>query len=72
MSLILKNDTNNILGRLYNVEYELGNGKIQTLSNILENVDGVYFWFSSKKNGLDIIRQDRIITMVCIRDFVNP
>lgn len=72
MSLILKNDTNNILGRLYNVEYELGNGKIQTLSNILENVDGVYFWFSSKENGLDIIRQDRIITMVCIRDFINP
>lgn len=68
MSLNLKNADNCILGRLYNVEYELKNGKVQTLSNILENVDGVYFWFSSKENGLDVIRQDRVITMVCSRE----
>ena len=54
-----------MLNRLYNVEYKLANGKINTFSNILTNVDGKYFWFYSEENGLDIIKQDRIETMVC-------
>lgn len=68
MSLLLsgKEAGKDILGRRYNVEYKLGNGKIQTLSNILENVDSVYFWFSSPEDGMDIIKQDRIITMICL------
>lgn len=57
-----------VLGRKYNVEYELGNGKIKTLFNTLENVDGKYFWFCSDEYGLDVIRQDRIITMTCLRE----
>ena len=56
---------NYILGRKYNVEYKLGNGIICTFSNILENVDGKYFWFCSEKDGLCVILQDRICTMVC-------
>jgi hypothetical protein len=56
-----------VLGKMYNVEYELGNEKIMTLSNVLENVDGKYFWFCSKENGLDMIRQDRIVTMTYSR-----
>lgn len=56
-----------VLGRKYNVEYQLGNGKICTLSNILENADGEYFWFCSEEDGLDVIKQDRVLTMVCIR-----
>lgn len=64
MSLNIKTDENCVYNRLYNVEYELGNGKICTMSNILQNVDGKYFWFSSKERGMDIIRQDRIITMI--------
>lgn len=54
-----------IYGHKYNIEYELGNGSIHTFSNILTNVDGKYFWFDSPEGGMDIIRQDRIITMVC-------
>jgi hypothetical protein len=56
-----------MLDRRYNVEYQLGNGKIQTLSNVLENADGEYFWFCSEEDGLDMIKQDRVLTMVCIR-----
>ena len=43
MSLNLREDTNKILGRRYNVEYEMANGKCATFNNILVNVDGVYF-----------------------------
>ncbi len=57
-----------IYGRKYNVEYELGNGRICTLSNILVNVDDKYFWFDSLEDGMDIIKQDRIVTMICLRD----
>lgn len=55
-------------GKKYNVEYKLGNGKSYTFSNILEKIDETYFWFCSKENGLDIIRQDRILTMICIKE----
>ena len=71
LNLLPDSEYNYVLGRSYNVEYELGNGKRNTFSNILENADGVYFWFSSKENGLDVIRQDRIITMVCLREKKN-
>ena len=66
MSLLIKEDTENILGRKYNVEYKVNNDSIHTFSNILTNVDGTYFWFSSLEDGLDIIRQDRIVTMICL------
>ena len=66
MSLLIKEDTENILGRKYNVEYKVNNDSIHTFSNILTNVDGTYFWFSSLEDGLDIIRQDRIVTIICL------
>ena len=66
MSLLIKEDSENILGRKYNVEYKINNDLIHTFSNILTNVDGTYFWFSSLEDGLDIIRQDRIVTMICL------
>lgn len=69
MSLHLSKDEETnyyFLGKMYNVEYELSNGRCYTFSNILENVDGKYFWFCSKERGMDIIRQDRVVTMVCI------
>lgn len=65
MSLNITCDENRVLGRLYNVAYDIGNGRIETFSNILENVDGTYFWFSSEEHGLDCIKQDRIIIMSC-------
>lgn len=63
MSLNLKEDIDNILGRRYNVEYLTGNGKCATFNNKLENVDGTYFWFSSKEDGLSLVRQDRVTFM---------
>ena len=66
MSLSIKEDTEHILGRKYNVEYKVNNDSIHTFSNILTNVDGTYFWFSSLEDGLDIIHQDRIVTMICL------
>ena len=66
MSLLIKEDTENILGRKYNVEYKTNNDSIHTFSNALTNVDGTYFWFSSLEDGLDIIRQDRVVTMICL------
>ena len=38
MSLNLKEDTDNILGRRYNVEYLTGNGKCATFNNKLEYI----------------------------------
>jgi len=66
MSLNIKEDVENILGRKYNIEYKLNNDSIHTFSNVLTNVDGTYFWFSSLEDGLDIIRQDRVVTMICL------
>ena len=72
MSLLIQDDRDNILGKKYNVEYKLGNDSIHTFSNVLTNVDSTYFWFSSLENGLDIIRQDRIVTMTCLeRNYVK-
>jgi len=66
MSLSIQEDKENILGRKYNVEYKSNNDSIHTFSNILTNVDGIYFWFSSLEDGLDIIRQDKIVTIICL------
>ena len=54
-----------VLGKSYNVEYELDNGKIITFNNTLENIDDKYYWFLSEENGLDVIKKDRVITMIC-------
>lgn len=68
MSLLLNRneDNDNVLDRRYNVECELGDGRKITFSNTLTNIDGEYFWFSSKKNGMDVIRQNTVRTMICI------
>lgn len=65
MSLNIKEDTDLVLGRNYNVEYLDGRGRCQTFNNTLNNVDGTYFWFSSKQDGLALVRQDRITFMYC-------
>ena len=67
MSLILKDKDSgkDFLNRRYNVEYETGSGKVHTFSNVLENVDRIYFWFCSPEDGMDVVRQDRILTMIC-------
>ena len=67
LNLLPDSEYGYVLDRNYNIEYELGNGKRRTFSNILRNVDGTYFWFCSEEEGMDVIRQDKIITMTCIR-----
>lgn len=52
------------LDKSYNVEYELGNGKIRTFNNTLVNIDDMYYWFLGEQ-GMDVIKKDRVITMVC-------
>jgi hypothetical protein len=59
------------LGKSYNVEYELGNGKTMTFNNTLENIDDKYYWFLSEESGLDVIKKDRVITMVCEPNRIN-
>jgi hypothetical protein len=67
----IRQDTNHLLNRKYNVEYMLGNGKIMTFSNTLVHADGEYFCFESKENGLDIIRQDNLISITCLDRFTK-
>lgn len=55
-----------ILNRKYNVEYKLENGKLETFNNVLVNIDHTHYWFLSEEHGLDIVKKDRIVTMVCI------
>ncbi len=64
-------DKADAFNKRYNVEYELGNGKIFTFSNVLKNVDDGFFWFCSREEGLAFIRQDRIITMVSVKEDRN-
>jgi hypothetical protein len=71
LSLNIKEDTNKVLCRRYNVEYLQGNGKTATFNNVLENVDGEYFWFSSKEDGLALVRQDRVTFMYCTDKMIN-
>ena len=65
MNLAIIEDTDKVLGKRYNVEYEQGNGKTATFNNIFRNADGKYFWFSSEEDGLTCVRQDRVTFMYC-------
>lgn len=65
IGLTIVADKDGVLGKHYNVEYESGNGKTNTFSNTLVNVGNGYFCFSSKLDGLEVVRQDRIIAMTC-------
>jgi hypothetical protein len=66
MSMLpIQEDKDKILGRKYNVEFLDGRGRPCTLNNTLVNVDNTYFWFSSKEDGLSIIKQDRVTFMYC-------
>ena len=50
-----------ILGKIYNVEFKWGNGRLDTFSGRLENIDDEYFWFIDSKNGaLNMIKKERV------------
>lgn len=65
MSLSIREDVNGVLGRKYNVEYLDGRGRCCTFNNTLVNVDGTYFWFENKQDGLALVKQDRVTFMYC-------
>ncbi len=52
-------------GRRYNVEYRLGNDKITTFNNVLDYADGEFLYFLSREDGMDVIKQENLISMVC-------
>lgn len=63
--LVDVNENCTYINRNYNVEYFLGNGKIQTFNANMVNIEDGYFYFEDEDNGLIMIRQDVIRTMTC-------
>ena len=59
-----QNDT--AYGKIYNVEWYLGNGKLQTTSAMLENIGDGYFYFICPNGGLFIIEQRAVRSLECI------
>ena len=59
-----KNDT--ACGKIYNIEWYLENGKLQTTSVILENIGDRYFYFVYPNGGLFIVEQRAIRSLKCI------
>ena len=60
----IKNET--ACGKIYNVEWYLGNGKLQTTSAILENIGNGYFYFEYPNGGLFIVEQRAIRSLECV------
>ena len=61
---INKNET--ACEKMYNIEWYLGNGRLQTTSAILENVGDGYFYFVYPNGGLFIVEQRAIRSLECI------
>ncbi len=68
MGLMASSKTNEkLIGKRYNVEYFLNNGKVQTFSSILVNIDGVHFWFEDEL-GMCMVRQADIRSLMALKD----
>ena len=50
----------------YNVEWYLGNGKIQTTSAILISIENGYAFFRYPSGGLFIIKDEAIRSLECL------
>ena len=59
-----KNET--ACGKTYNIEWYLGNGRLQTTSAILENIGDGYFYFVYPSGGLFIIEQRAVRSLECV------
>lgn len=52
------------LNKFYNVEYQMGNGKWNTFSNVLIGSDSLHLHFYNEESGqFDLVRTDRIVNM---------
>ena len=63
--MILKVD-DKAYDKLYNIEWRLGNGKIQTTSATLVNIGDGYFYFEYPNGGLFIVEQKAVRSLECI------
>ena len=52
--------------KMYNIEWYLGNGRLQTTSAILENIGDGYFYFAYPNGGLFIVEQRAIRSLECV------
>ena len=53
-------------GKVYNVEWYLGNGRLQTTSAVLENIGDGYFYFEYPNGGLFIVEQRAVRSLECL------
>ena len=59
--MIVSTSKNNAAcGKIYNVEWYLGNGRLRTTSALLENIGDGYFYFEYPNGGLFIVEQRAI------------
>ena len=59
-----KNET--ACGKKYNIEWYLGNGRLQTTSAMLENIGDGYFYFTYSNGGLFIVEQRAVRSLECV------
>ena len=53
-------------GKIYNVEWYLGNGRLKTTSAMLNSIGDGYFYFVCPNGGLFIIEQRAVRSLECI------
>lgn len=50
----------------YNIEWYLGNGKIQTTSAVMTSIENGYIFFRYPSGGIFIIKDDAIRSLQCL------
>lgn len=64
--MIITNKNEAAYRKAYNIEWYLGNGRLQTTSAILENIGDGYFYFEYPNGSLFIIEQRAVRSLECI------
>lgn len=50
----------------YNIEWFLGNGKIQTTSAVMTSIENGYIFFKYPSGGIFMIKDDAIRSLECL------
>jgi hypothetical protein len=66
IAMVGPDKNNTACGKTYNIEWYLGNGRLQTTSATLDNIGNGYFYFEYPNGGLFIIEQKTIRSLECI------
>lgn len=56
----------NAFEKMYNIEWYLGNGKIQTTSAVLTEIANGYIFFRYPSGGILILQDDAIRSLECL------